>query len=115
MSDQPLAERHCSPCEGNVAPLAPTQQERLLSQLDSSWKLGQAHGHDQITRAFKFHDFVQAVDFVNRITPIAEAEGHHPDLLVRWGGVEVRLWTHVAAGLTENDFILAAQIDRLYG
>ena len=115
MSDQPLAERHCSPCEGKVAALAPAQQERLLARLGDNWKLGQSHGHDQITRVFKFHGFVEAVDFVNRITPTAEAEGHHPDLLVRWGSVEVRLWTHVAAGLTENDFVLAARIDRLYG
>ena len=53
------------------------------------------------------------VEFVNRIAPVAEAEGHHPDLLVSYGSVTVYLWTHAAGGLSENDFILAAKIDRL--
>jgi 4a-hydroxytetrahydrobiopterin dehydratase len=51
------------------------------------------------------------VAFVDRITPVAEEEGHHPDLVVGYGRVEVHLWTHAAGGLTDNDFILAAKID----
>jgi 4a-hydroxytetrahydrobiopterin dehydratase len=95
-----------------VSALGREQAEALLSQLDG-WSLEDAAGHDQIAKRFKFRNFVEAVDFVNRITPVAEAEGHHPDLEVGWGRVRVVLWTHAAAGLTENDFILAAKIDRL--
>ena len=73
----------------------------------------EASGHQELAKTFKFPDFVQAVGFVDQITPVAEAEGHHPDLEVSWGRVRVRLWTHTARGLTENDFVLAAKIDRL--
>lgn len=68
-------------------------------------------GHDALVRRYRFDDFLGAIAFVNRIAPVAESEGHHPDLVVGWGRVEVVLWTHAAGGLTENDFILAARID----
>ena len=64
-----------------------------------------------ISRTFTFQNFVDAMDFANKITPIAEAEGHHPDLAVSWGKVQVTLMTHAIGGLSENDFILAAKID----
>jgi 4a-hydroxytetrahydrobiopterin dehydratase len=86
------------------------QEAGLLAQLPG-WRVEEADGHRQLVREFRFPNFAAAVDFVNRITPIAEAEGHHPDLLVAWGRVRVQLWTHVAGGLTENDFVLAARID----
>jgi 4a-hydroxytetrahydrobiopterin dehydratase len=112
MSTSPLAEQHCVPCEGGMPSLGGEQAEALLRQLDG-WSLEEASGHQQIVKGFKFRNFVEAVDFVNRITPVAEAEGHHPNLEVSWGRVGVLLWTHAARGLTENDFILAAKIDRL--
>jgi 4a-hydroxytetrahydrobiopterin dehydratase len=92
--------------------MAPDLAASLLLQLQG-WQVEQSHGHDQLVKGFRFPDFVRAVEFVNRITPVAEAEGHHPDLLVTWGRVRDQLWTHAAGGLTENDFILAALIDRL--
>ena len=82
----------------------------MLNQLEG-WTLVEAGGHQEISKRYRFRNFVEAVDFVNRITPVAEAEGHHPDLEVSWGRVGVRLWTHAAGGLTDNDFILAAKID----
>jgi 4a-hydroxytetrahydrobiopterin dehydratase len=85
------------------------EAERLRGQLDG-W---QTVDGKKLRKAYKFPDFAKAVDFVNAITPVAEAEGHHPDLLVRWGEVRVDLSTHAVRGLTENDFILAAKIDRL--
>ncbi len=102
------------PCEAGTPPLTEEQEAPLLAQLDG-WLVEEADGHRQLFKAYRFPDFVGAVDFVNRITPIAEAEGHHPDLLVTWGRVRVQLWTHVAGGLTENDFVLAAKIDRVAG
>ena len=69
--------------------------------------------HRRISRTFVFPDFVSALGFANRIGEIAESEGHHPDLLVAWGRVEVTIWTHKVNGLTESDFILAAKIDRI--
>jgi 4a-hydroxytetrahydrobiopterin dehydratase len=91
----------------------PSDQAIALLPGLQGWRIEQAAGHDQLVKTFRFPDFLGAVDFVNRITPVAEAEGHHPDLLVSWGSVRVQLWTHAARGMTENDFILAAKIDQL--
>jgi 4a-hydroxytetrahydrobiopterin dehydratase len=110
--ERPLAERRCVPCEAGAPTLAADQETALLTQLEG-WHVEDAGGHRQLAKAFRFRDFLGAVDFVNRITPTAEAEGHHPDLLVAWGRVRVQLWTHAAGGLTENDFVLAAKIDRI--
>jgi 4a-hydroxytetrahydrobiopterin dehydratase len=104
-----LAMRRCVPCEGGTPPLEQREIEPLLAQLEG-WAIQDGK---KLVKSFRFENFVQAVDFVNDITPVAEAEGHHPDLFVKWGEVVVYLWTHAAGGLTENDFILAAKIDRL--
>lgn len=70
-------------------------------------------GAKKISKQFKFKNFLEAMDFANKITPIAEAEGHHPDLGIGWGSVGVELSTHAIKGLSENDFILAAKIDKI--
>ena len=70
---------------------------------------------DAIVRQFEFKDFVGSVDFVNRITPLAEAMNHHPDLAISWNKVTVTLSTHSEGGLTENDFELASKIDGAAG
>jgi 4a-hydroxytetrahydrobiopterin dehydratase len=64
-------------------------------------------------RTFGFPDFRQALSFTNLIGELAEEQGHHPDLCLGWGKVEVSIWTHKVNGLTESDFVLAAKIDRL--
>ena len=104
-----LAQRHCVPCEGGTPPLTGEQVEPLLSQL-GGWEVVEGK---KLSKSFRFGNFVEAVDFVNKITPVAEAEGHHPDLVVRWGEVRVELWTHAIGGLSENDFIMAAKIDQI--
>jgi 4a-hydroxytetrahydrobiopterin dehydratase len=67
----------------------------------------------RLVKTFRFPDFMQALAFVNRIAPIAEAEGHHPDLFLGWGRVRVELTTHDAGGVTDKDLNLAEKIDRL--
>jgi 4a-hydroxytetrahydrobiopterin dehydratase len=109
--ETPLAERHCIACKPGTPPLPSAEVEALLDRL-TRWTVEEAASHQQLTKTYKFKGFMPAVDFVNRVAPIAEAEGHHPDLLVSYGSVTVKLWTHAAGGLTENDFILAARIDQ---
>ena len=71
-------------------------------------------GEGKATRTrFEFVDFLGAMRFVNRVAEVAEAEGHHPDIAIHWNKVELVLWTHSIGGLHENDFIVAAKIDRL--
>jgi 4a-hydroxytetrahydrobiopterin dehydratase len=87
----------------------------LLSDQDVETRLeglqGWRRDGDAIVREFKFDDFVGSVDFVNRLTPIAEGMNHHPDLAISWNEVTVTLSTHSEGGLTENDFELAGKID----
>jgi len=104
-----LSERKCVPCEGGIPPLNREEITSLLNQLNG-WSV---EGDKKITKEYKFNNFVEAVDFTNKITVVAESEGHHPDLFVAWGKVTVYIWTHKVNGLTENDFILAAKIDEI--
>lgn len=103
-----LAAKRCVPCEGGVEPLSPEEARELGTQVPD-WEVHE----DRIERTFEVGDFVEAMDFANRITPIAEQENHHPDLHISWGKVRVELSTHKIGGLSENDFILAAKIDEL--
>ena len=68
---------------------------------------------DSLRREFRFEDFVGSIDFVNRLTPVAEEMNHHPDLEISWNRVTVSLTTHSEGGITPNDFELASRIDSL--
>ncbi len=105
-----LADKRCVPCRGGTPPLTADDIAPLLAHLDG-W---QTDGDTKLVKSFRLKNFVQAVELVNALTPVAEAEGHHPDLYVRWGEVRVSLWTHKIHGLTESDFVMAAKIDRFY-
>ncbi len=106
-----LAEKQCVPCRGGVPPLKGNDLKKF--QLDvPNWTVANEH---HLTREFKFPDFKQALDFVNRVGAVAEEQGHHPDILLGWGKAEITMWTHKIDGLTESDFIMAAKIDRLNG
>ena len=104
-----LADKRCVPCRGGVPPLKGEELERMRAQVND-W---QAVNEHHLAKTYTFPDFRTALDFVNRVGAIAEEEGHHPDLYLAWGKVEVRTWTHKIDGLTESDFILAAKIDGL--
>lgn len=108
MSD--LAKKHCTPCRGGVPPLSGEALEPFERGLPF-WKVIEEH---HIEKSFLFRDFVTALDFVVRIGQVAEQEGHHPDLCLSWGKVDVKIYTHKIRGLSENDFILAAKIDELF-
>jgi 4a-hydroxytetrahydrobiopterin dehydratase len=105
-----LAAKSCIPCKGGVPALRGKALLPLISQLGQSWHV--VHEHHLMKR-FAFPDFVSALKFVNAIGEVAEREGHHPDILLGWGKVEVSIWTHKIDGLTESDFVLAAKIETL--
>lgn len=79
----------------------------LLPEL-SGWEVVKEH---HLTKTFGFEDFGGGLAFVNAIGAVAEAEGHHPDILLRWGSVRIEIWTHKIDGLTYSDFVLAARCD----
>lgn len=110
-SSQSLAARKCRPCEGGVAKYDVAQAERQLASIDG-WSL--THGGTRIRKDWKMRDFLAGMEFLNRVAELAESEGHHPDLhLEGYRHVWIELTTHALGGLSENDFILAAKIDRL--
>ena len=103
-----LAEKHCVPCRGGTPPLNGPELQKLSSQVPD-WKVIDEH---HITKTFLLPDFKTALDFVNRVGAVAEGEGHHPDISLGWGRVDVKTYTHKIGGLTESDFILAARVDQ---
>lgn len=105
-----IEAKHCIPCEAGVAPFSKIQALEMMREVPA-WSLDQdAHS---ISRTFTFNDFAGAMQFANTVARLAESEGHHPDLLVKWGSVRVDLSTHAIGGLSENDFILAAKVDQI--
>jgi 4a-hydroxytetrahydrobiopterin dehydratase len=110
MTEQ-LADKKCVPCRGGVPPLKGKELQDLLNNVPQ-WNVVNEH---HLTREYKFPDFKQALDFVNKVGALAEQQGHHPDILLAWGKAGITLWTHKIDGLTESDFIMAAKIDRLQG
>ena len=110
MSAGGLAQKSCVPCRGGIPPLVASQARELLSGTPE-WRLEEKA--TRLVRRFEFEDFKKAIEFVNRVAEIAEAEGHHPDFAIHWNQVDLVLWTHKIGGLHENDFIMAAKIDRL--
>jgi 4a-hydroxytetrahydrobiopterin dehydratase len=104
-----LADKTCVPCRGGVAPLKGAEFEELSRQVPD-WEVVEEH---HLRREFRFGNFREALDFVNRVGELAEEQAHHPDIDFGWGRAAVTIFTHKIDGLTESDFILAAKIDRL--
>jgi len=90
------------------------QEQALLGQQISQWRICHRNAVDQLERVFQFRDFAEALAFANHVAALAEAHNHHPALLVEWGKATVTWWTHSLGGLHKNDFIMAARCDQLY-
>ncbi len=105
-----LTAKTCTPCQGGIDPLTPTEAEGYLPEAPG-WALNDAA--TRIERKFDFGNFVDALDFVNKLGAVAEAQGHHPDISFGWGYCTVVFYTHKIKGLHENDFIMAAKVNDL--
>ena len=106
-----LAKQSCKPCEGGVEALSPEQAGKLMNALHEDWLLS-ADGLE-ISRLFEFPAYSRTLGFANAVAWIAIAEGHHPVLTISYGSCGVSYTTHAINGLSDNDFICAAKIDRL--
>ena len=105
-----LTKKKCKPCDGGMKALEPAAARELATQVPK-WKLRK--DEPRLWREFTFKDFVRAMKFVNKVAELAESEGHHPDLHIHYNRVKLVLWTHDIGGLSENDFIVAAKVDKL--
>jgi 4a-hydroxytetrahydrobiopterin dehydratase len=91
------------------APLTGEELRRRTAGLQPGWTVVDDR---RLEKEYRFKDFREALDFVNRLGEAAEAQGHHPDVFLAWGKVKVTLWTHSAGGVTPADLTLAAEADR---
>lgn len=107
-----LENKHCVPCEGGIPPLEPMRVIELLKQIDQHWKV--TPDYKQIYNDFQFQNYDQTIAFVNAVAAVANQENHHPDLEVGYKHCVVRFSTHAIGGLSENDFICAKKVDRVY-
>lgn len=105
-----LANKACVPCREGSPPVSAETIRAYLQELHPDWE---AFGQDKLERVFHFDDFQQAMAFANRIAELAEQDRHHPVLTVSWGKLKVVLRTMKIRALHDNDFILAAKIDKL--
>lgn len=106
-----LAKKKCIPCERKgIKPLT-LAQARPLHLLLPDWTMDRRA--KKISRTFMAQDFVQAMNFIKKVARLAEREGHHPDIFISYNRIVIDIWTHSVQGLTENDFILAAKINKI--
>jgi len=103
-----LAEQACKPVQAGTAPLSHKETEELLREIPQ-WSLSEK----SIQREFRFKDFRQAMDFVNKVASIANDQDHHPDISISYNKIRLVLLTHKIGGLSLNDLIIAAKIDLL--
>lgn len=106
-----LATEHCEVCRPGTPHLTDDEAADLAAEVHADWTI--VGGHEKVRRRIRTKDFADSMGLAVRIGMLAETEGHHPDLHVHWGRLVVDLSTHAAKGLTRNDFVLAAKIDRL--
>jgi 4a-hydroxytetrahydrobiopterin dehydratase len=104
-----LTRKKCKPCEGGTPPLDQDEISEYRKYIRDDWKVSDK----KISKEYSFVNFKHTMDFVNKVAGLAEEEGHHPDMHVHFGKVEIELWTHAIDGLSENDFIMASKIDNL--
>ena len=108
-----LINKKCVPCEGGVIPFDISEIHKYQKKVDG-WSL--VKNQEEIfflEKEFKFKNFLESQNFVNHVGKISEEEGHHPDIKFGWGYAKIKITTHAIKGLSENDFILAAKIDKI--
>ena len=108
-----LISKKCVPCEGGVSALDLTEIHKYQKKVDGWDVKSNEKKIYYLEKNFKFKNFLESQEFVNKVGTISENEGHHPDILFGWGYAKIRITTHAIEGLSENDFILAAKIDKI--
>ena len=108
-----LADKKCIPCEGGITGFEITEIHKYLKMVDA-WEV--KADEDKIyylIKNFKFKNYIESQNFVNKVGAIAEKEGHHPDIWFGWGYAKIKIFTHAIKGLHESDFVLAAKVDKI--
>ena len=108
-----LLDKKCVPCEGGVMPFDISEIHKYQKKVDG-WEIIQNDKSAYLLeKKFEFKNFLESQKFVNEVGRVSEEEGHHPDIMFGWGYAKINISTHAIEGLSENDFILAAKIDKI--
>ena len=107
-----LLDKKCVPCEGGVIPFNISEIHKYQKKVDGWSLVKNEKDIFFLEKKFTFKNFLDSQNFVNQVGKISESEGHHPDISFGWGYAKVKITTHAIEGLSENDFILAAKIDK---
>ena len=108
-----LADKKCVPCEGGIPSFDKSEIHKYLKKVDG-WDV--KNDNDDVyylIKEYKFKNFSESQNFINKGVEIAETEGHHPDIWFGWGYAKIKIFTHAIKGLHESDFVLAAKVDRI--
>ena len=111
MSD--LIKKKCAPCEGGVIPFDISEIHKYQKKVDGWDIIKNNENIFFLEKKFTFKNFLESQKFVNKVGQISEEEGHHPEISFGWGYAKINITTHAIKGLSENDFILAAKIDKI--
>ena len=108
-----LLKKKCAPCEGGVVPFDTSEIQKYQKKVDG-WDIVKNNKNIfLLEKNFKFKNFKDSQEFINKVGEISEEEGHHPEIIFGWGYAKINITTHAIEGLSENDFILAAKIDQI--
>ena len=108
-----LHKKKCVACDGSIPPFDTEEIHKYLKKVDGWDVKSDIHKRYFLLKEFKFENFLESQNFVNKVSNIAEEESHHPDISFGWGYCRVKIFTHAIKGLAESDFILAAKIDKI--
>ena len=108
-----LSKKKCVPCEGDILAFDKSEIHKYLKKIDGWDVLKDNENNFYIEKNFKFNNYSKSEQFILKVGKIAETEGHHPDITFGWGYAKIKISTHAIKGLAENDFVLAAKIDKI--
>ena len=108
-----LANKKCIPCEGGIPSFDTSEIHKYLKKVDGWAVKTDKDKVYYLIKEFKFKNFLESQNFINKVSQIAETEGHHPDIWFGWGYAKIKIFTHAIKGLHESDFILAAKVDKI--
>ena len=109
-----LYKKKCVACDGSIPAFDKTEIHKYLKKVDGWDVLNDSKNNFYLEKNFKFKNFIESQNFINQVGRISEEEGHHPDITFGWGYAKIHISTHAIEGLSENDFILAAKIDKIF-
>ena len=108
-----LYKKKCVACDGNTIPFDVSEIHKYLKKIDGWDVKSNENKNYYLEKNFNFKNFIESQKFINKVSTVAESEGHHPDIYFGWGYCNVKIFTHAIKGLAESDFILAAKIDKI--